>query len=218
MNLETIERILREGPPDEPVYVPGAFHRTARPRQWLLSTVAIGLALVVGVLAGIGLDELRNQGRGTASPERVTAADLQGLWVSEPISQDAWVNGLVAQGFDRTEVVAVLGRSTFEQVQYALRFTGSTLTILSSVDGRPLEENSAGTFTVSNGNTFIYAEDVVDDPGLGDVCNSLTAEVGLQAGQLAMANVRLPEETCGREVLIIHVAFFTLAPFDRSSE
>ncbi len=218
MNLETIERILREGPPDEPVYVPGAYRRTAQPRQWLLSTVAIGLALVIGVLAGIGLDELRNQRRGTAPPEPVTSADLQGLWVSEPISRDAWVSGLVAQGFDRADVVAVLGRSTFEQIQYALRFTGGTLTILSSVDGRPLEENSAGTFTVSNGDTFIYAEDVVDDPGLGDVCNSLTAEVGLQAGQLVMANVRLPEETCGREVLIIHAAFFTLAPFDRSSE
>ena len=218
MNVETIERILREGPPDEPIYVPGAFRRTAQPLQWLLSTVAIGLALVIGVLAGIGLDELRNQGRGTASPEPVTSTDLQGLWMSEPISRDAWVNGLVAQGFDRDEVVAVLRSSTFERVQYALRFTGSTLTILSSVDGRPLEENSAGMFTVSNGDTFVYTEDVVDDPGLGDVCNSLTAEVGLQAGQLVMSNVRLPEEACGREVLIIHAAFFTLAPFDRSTQ
>ena len=216
MELETIERILREGPPDEPAYVPGAFRRTSRPGAWLLSAAAIGLTLLVGVLAGIGLSTVRDQWIGTGAPEPLTTADLDGTWLSEPISSDALVDGLVAQGFARGDVVAALEPSAFDRIQYSLRFTDGTLTIFSRVDDGPLERNSAGAFTVANGDTLVYAENVEDAPGVGDICNSLTAHVELRSGSLVMADVQLPEEACGRAVRIIHAAFFTLSPFEPS--
>lgn len=217
MDLGTLERILREGPPDEPIYVPGAMRLGRTRPAWLLFAAAIGLALVIGVAAGLGLDALRKPTGDPPSPIPLTPGAVQGSWLSEPITREEWFARLMAQGFDREELTPVFDMGQFERVQYGITLSGSNLTIMTSVDGGPLVVNSRGTFDV-DGDTFVYVEDQVMDPGLGDICHDLTARIELRDGQLVLSDVQLPEAVCGRHPLIIHAAFFTLAPFDRTSD
>ena len=85
MDMERIERALREGPPDEPAYVPGSYRRG--PGRWiprLFAVPVIAAALVVGVVVGAGLPAVRDGGVGQApDPVAITEALRGTRWTTD---------------------------------------------------------------------------------------------------------------------------------------
>lgn len=90
MDIDQIEAALRAGPADEPLYVP-AGHRRERlqPLAFVLGTVMVALAVVVGLVAGLALGMFRGP-----NPENIGASlDLpsNGMLVVE--SGEFWREG-----------------------------------------------------------------------------------------------------------------------------
>lgn len=138
MDLERIERALREGPVDEPRYVPGAFG-PARRFGALVLTAAVGAALVVGVMIGLGLDVLRGPSPNVGQPGP-DLADIQrqlaGTWISEPVSEDEFVTFMLAEGHARADVEAFLAHDPIETtLQWGLDFDGRGNLVVFSVTG-----------------------------------------------------------------------------------
>lgn len=112
MDLERIERALREGPVDEPAYVPGAFRR-ARRRSTILMTATVGAALVIGFVLGLSLDTLRSPGVGTGAPGpdlEALNAELAGSWRSDVIYRDRFVEEMLELGHAEADIDAFLDR------------------------------------------------------------------------------------------------------------
>jgi len=113
MDLERIERALRDGPVDEPTYVAGAFRRAGRRRSTMLTSVAVGAALVLGIVVGMSLDTLRSPSGDTVAPGpdlEALNAELAGLWLSDVINRDRFVDFMVARGHAEADVDAFLDR------------------------------------------------------------------------------------------------------------
>ena len=137
MDLERIERALREGPVDEPVYVPGAFRRTRPSAWWFAAAATAGAAGVAGVVIGLGLDVLRSDRIGTAPDADELVTELAGRWVSDEIPFDRWVDELVGRGYDPNDLGNFLLHDPFDEtVRYVLIFEGSQLSMQAIYDGR----------------------------------------------------------------------------------
>jgi hypothetical protein len=216
MDTERIERALRAGPPDEPVYTPGAF-RAPVSRRWQLVMAGLATAsvLVVGIAVGMGIQALRSDGSGRGPDGGVTSAQLEATWVSDEIAWQDWVDGLVARGFTEGDLGEFLRHDPFEEVvQYRLEFDAGRLTIRASYDRGPILTLSAGDYTLED-SVLRYVEDAGDAPLLGDPC-AFTAQLGLD-DQARLAMDLLDTGDCSLDSRIAHTAFFELSPLTKST-
>src|SRR5919108_2189721 len=146
MDIEAIQRALREGPVDEPRYVPGAFHWTHRRFSVEMTASVVTAVLVSGVALGVALSELRQPNGGVGRRDLdVLAAELEGRWVSEAISREEWVSSTLTAGHEARDIDAFLLHDPFEsQVAYELVFQDEHLQVFGAFDGSPPESLPAG--------------------------------------------------------------------------
>lgn len=209
MDLERIERALRQGPVDEPRYVPGAF---GRPRhiERLMLTAAVGAALVIGLAIGLGLDLLRAPSPNVGGPETdpaVIQRQLAGTWVSAPVSEDEFRSFMLEQGHAQADIDAFLEHDPIETTQrWGLDFDGRGSLVIFSVTGDGVTE------VLSNG-----PYELLPDGRLRWVDRTcvLVAQFGVSADRLAFERLEL--ENCTADERIAHDAFFNLAsPYSSS--
>lgn len=208
MGPQRIEQALRDGPPNEPRYVPGSFRRDVL-SQWSLAVggAFVAVALVLGVAAGLGIGVLRSPGGNVGNPPdlEAIAAELQGAWVSDAISRDDWVSGLVSMGHDIDDVDNFLIHDPIvKDVTYFLTFSDGTLNISSSLDGAPVIENSDGPYRLLPEGRLSWE----------DLGCFVTADVTVDGDRLTFEPVET--ESCGADERVANSAFFNLAPYERA--
>lgn len=127
MNLERIERALREGPADEPIYQPGAYTRP-RVHQWLLFAAVIAGALALGVGIGIGLDVVRQP---VGDPVELAVdldrlgQELSGSWMSDSFTEQDFVRHMTEAGHTGQDMAAFLQHDPIPgTVRWGLDFDG----------------------------------------------------------------------------------------------
>lgn len=207
MEPQRIEQALRDGPPNEPRYVPGSFRRGGLSR-WSLAVggAFVAVALVVGVAAGLGIGVLRGPDANVGNPPdlEALAAELQGAWVSDAISRDDWVSELVSMGHDIDDVDNFLIHDPMtEDVTYFLTFSNGNMNVRSSLDGAPIIENSDGPYRLLPDGRFSWE----------DIGCFVTADVTVDADRLTFGPVAM--ESCGADERLANSAFFNLAPYHR---
>jgi hypothetical protein len=207
MDGDRIERALREGPPNEPTYIPGAFRRR-RPRWWMAASATLVVAtLVVGIAVGIGLSELRHPagpGSGHADPA-VVAREVIGTWKTGPIPFSEWRSRLLGMGYQATDLDAFLVHDPMTRnVVYSLiMFPNGTLTVTSSLDGAGFTGNSAGPYLVLDDGRITW-----NDEGC-----SVTFSVSLKGQELTFGTVAT--RGCNTDERIANSAFFNLGAYSR---
>jgi hypothetical protein len=210
MDLERIERALREGPVDEPIYVPGAFARRRR-SIWSLAVVsaAVGAALVIGVIVGVGLSVLREPdgGVGVAPDVEALAAQLEGRWVSDEITHDEWVSALLAMGHDIDDIDAFLLHDPIEtSTHYDLVFNDGLLTLFDTAPPDPRLEMGDGRYELLPDGRLYY-----DDRGC-----FITARFTIEGDRLTFDPIST--DSCGADERVANSAFFNLAGYTRADD
>jgi hypothetical protein len=203
MNLERIERALREGPVDEPRYVPGAFGRAPRVEPLVL-TAAVAGALVLGLVIGLGLDVLRspapNVGQQPVPDPSVTQQLLAGTWISPPVSEAEFLDFMLEQGHAQADVEAFLDHDPIEStLQWGLDFDGRGNLVIFSVTREGV------TDVLSSGPYELLADGRLRWVDLTCV---LLADFSVSDDQLAFDE--LAHENCNADERIAHDAFFNL--------
>lgn len=218
MDTSRIERALREGPPDEPVYVPGTFRRGRTGSAWTaFVTVAVSLALVAGVAVGLGLAGLGQRSGSPPEPTPVVMADLLGTWRTDVITRTQWIEGATAAGFDSSAISNFLEHEPIQdQVRYTAEFftsetTGDRVSISGEYDGGPPAPLSAGAISLDSHGVMHYTEIV---PGTAGPRVSVTAQVTINGGQLRFQILGL--ENASPDDQIANTAFFEMAPFRKA--
>jgi hypothetical protein len=212
MSDERIERALREGPPDEPVYRPGTF-RKPMPGRWAQAASAGFLVLVfaVGVIFGAGIIGLRRPVDENTVPVGASAAlteALQGAWASEPIPREDWVQRLVGMGNAIDDVESFLTHDPMTtNVVYTIIFSDNTLLVTSSLDGAPRIHNSIGPFVIQPGGQLRW-----EDLGCF-VTTPVTIDDGGDVDRLSFGPISM--ESCGADERVANGAFFNLSTFRR---
>jgi hypothetical protein len=218
MDPDRIDRALREGPPDEPTYVAGSFRDSSPRRGWLVvAGAAVALALVVGFVVGGGLLALRgNDVGGSPQPRILTEEDLLGTWRSDPITRQAWIDGLAEAGFDSGSIDEFLTHDPIQdEIRYTLDFfTGATFTdrlmVKAEVDGGPIADLGGGSFAVQGDGSMLFTEIV---PGTPEPrCQVLTA-VAIDGQRMTIQILGM--ENCEIDAQMAYTAFFELSPFTR---
>lgn len=209
MNLERIEQALRRGPVDEPRYVPGA-HGRARHLDRLLLTAVVAASLVVGLVIGLGLDMLRGPSNdpGHVGPDpSVIQAQLKGTWMSEPVTEEAFVAFMRARGHAEADIDVWLGHDPMETtLRWGLDFDGRGNLVVFSITGDGI------TDILANG-----PYELLPDGRLRwtDRTCFLVAEFTATAEQLTFGS--LTQERCTADERIAHDTFFDLAsPYEVS--
>ena len=127
MDLERIERSLREGPVDEPRYEPGAYARR-QTLPWVLFAGAVTGALVVGVVVGLGLSLLRQPAGDVGSPVvdiETLGEQLSGSWMSASFTADDFVDYMTDAGHTARDIAAFLEHDPIPgTVRWGLDFDG----------------------------------------------------------------------------------------------
>lgn len=214
MDVERIEAALREGPPDEPAYVPNSF-RGAGPSGWRMAMAAltVGVVLVAGIAIGSGLGLLRGNLGDAPAPRVLTVADLQGVWQADPIAFDAWTEALLARGFSQADLDAFLEHDPFEdQVRYQLRFIGDRFVVQATYDEDPIQTLGSGTFTL-NGDGVIHLAEVV---GGGETGCEFTVAAEIDRSRLQMDVLDL--SSCDTDEQMANTLFFDVAPYVRAED
>ena len=210
MDVERIERALREGPPDEPAYVPGRFRRSAA-TPWNLAYAALAVAtvLVIGIGVGITLNVLRGGGIGTQPPAVLDRADLQGTWLSDEIGFQDWVDALLERGFTTDEIAAYLeDDNAFDRsLRYELRIGTEEMAMWGSADGAPMVLLTSEPYTILGDGRI----------RIGDGTSECQPVVGvaLDGGRLAFSRSELPGWVAPVGDRIAGVGFFELTGYDR---
>jgi hypothetical protein len=215
MDVERITRAIREGPPDEPSYVPGAFQRSQGTSWGLaLATASVCVALVAGIIIGTGLGVLRGGpsdrvGAPSASPRLLTPEDLQGTWTSGELDRDAWADTLLERGFTQDDLDAFLAHEPWEAtVRYFLVFRGGQLRIGAIYDDGSPQTLSDGRFVILGDGTMQYSEAVDGlDPGAWCV---VSVAPSLQGDLLSFRIVDVP---CDTDAQMANITFFELATY-----
>ncbi len=206
MNLERIERALRDGPADEPMYVPGA-HRTRRDGRLVLAAAGavVAVALVVGVGIGVGLSVLRAPGGvGTGVDVDQLAADLEGSWVSSEFTSEEWVDGLISLGHDPDDVeLALANFPPYERAQWRLDFVDDHLQIFGSFDGGSFTSLSGGPYQLMPDGSVVY-----DDIGC-----FMTIPINIEASRLFLEPMRT--ESCSADERLNNDGYFQLVEYER---
>lgn len=209
MDDEAIERALREGPVDEPRYVPGAFG-SARRLQPLVLAAAVAGALILGIVIGLGLDVLRSPSQNVGNPEidpQTVQERLAGTWISERVTQDEFIDFMLERDHARTDVEAFLDHDPIETtLQWGLDFDGRDNLVVFSVTGDGV------TNVLANGPYEILADGRLR--WVDRTC-TLTAEFSVSAEALAFGQIE--PASCNPEERIAHDAFFALGSPYRSS-
>jgi len=209
MDADRIERALRDGPPDEPTYVPGAFRQRRSLSLLIVGAGAVlGVALIVGVVAGITLNVLRDPSDSVGGPVNVDrlAAELEGRWSSDEISREDWIQALAEMGYQRPDIdFALSNLPDHERVRYDLVFEDDHLQIFGSFDGDDLRSMSGGPYTLLPDGALYY-----DDIGC-----FITVRFELDADRLAFD----PMETdgCSADESLNNAAYFNLLTYTRST-
>ena len=207
MEIERIERALRDGPPDEPAYVPGGFRRpSGRPWTVAFATAAVAIALIIGIGVGFTLDALRGGGLGAPPPPMLDPADLQGTWLSDEILFQEWVDGLLERGFTTDEIAAFIEHDPFNRsVQYELTITADEMTMRGSFDGAPMALLTSDPYEIL-GDGRVHIGDEASE------CRP-TVQVALDRARLMFSQSELPG--CSADDRIASVAFFDLTSYSR---
>jgi len=210
MDVERIERALREGPPDEPAYVPGQFRRLSAARWNLAYTAAaVGAALIIGIGVGLTLDVLRGGGVGTQPPAVLDPADLQGTWRSDEILFQDWVDALLERGFTTDEIAAHLedDNSFDRSLRWELIITADEMTMWGSADGAPMVLLTSDVYT-------ILPDGRIRIGGAGTPeCQPLVVDVALDGERLTFSRPDLLGCPVGDRIAA--VGFFELTGYDR---
>lgn len=216
MDMDRIEHALREGPPDEPAYVPGSYRRG--PGRWvprLFAVPVIAAALVIGVVVGVGLPAVRDSGVGRApDPAAITEA-LQGTtWTTDETPFQAWTDALLERGFTNDEIAAFLEHDPFElSVRYLLRFDDSQLTVQAAYDGAPPITLSVGGWRVREDGALVFSETVVDvPPGAGCAIGA-----AVEVGDRALAFDIVDFIRCAVDAKLANTVFFELSPYTQTA-
>lgn len=210
MDADRIERVLRAGPPDEPVYVPGSFDRRATRGPWwfAVAALAVVIALVTGLAIGTALDVQRGgEVGGDPAPRPLVAADLQGVWESDPIERRDLEGALLADGFSRADVAAFLDHEPSEDhVRFALRFIDDRLTVQAAYDDQPFQTLDIARFVMRDGGFAIVAD------GLVNACEPVAA-ASIDGSRLSLSVVELPN--CNVDDRIANTLFLQIATYTR---
>lgn len=206
MDLERIERALREGPVDEPIYVPGTFRRARSRWSLAIGAAVVTGGLLIGLVIGLGLGILRAPAPGIGAVDlEALAAELQGTWTSEEITRQQWISSLVALGNDIDDIDNLLIHDPMEsRVYYELSFVDSRLTVWAAVDGRPVLEQSGGPYRLLDTGEIYY-----DDLGC-----YITVRFAIKGDRLTFQ--RISTESCGADERVANSAFFNLVPYART--
>ena len=206
MDTERIERALREGPPDEPVYVPGG-HRQQRRVLMLAGLGAlVTAALLVGVAIGVTLNVLRasNGGVGSGIDVAALAAELEGTWDSTELSVASYRSELVARGHAAEDVeAAIANNGQFDRVRYRFVFAEDHLQIFAAFDGRAWESMSGGPYELQEDGSLLY-----DDIGC-----FITATFTIGNGDLSFTPIQT--RSCNADETLNNTAFFNLVNYTR---
>lgn len=202
MDLARIELALREGPLDEPRYVPGAFG-PARRLDGLMLTAVVAASLVIGLVIGLGLDLLRAPSNvGQPHPDLAQLqAQLAGTWISAPVTEDEYVDFMLEQGHALADVEAFLAHDPIETtLRWGLDFDGRDNLVVFSVTGEGI------TNVLANG-----PYQLLPDGRLRWVDRTcvLVAEFSVSDDRLTFGG--LAPEGCVADERIAHDAFFDLA-------
>lgn len=206
MDVERIERALREGPADEPIYRPGS-HRRARGRWSLAVGAAVVTAvLLLGVATGVGLGLLREPAPGLGAGElEALAAALKGTWGAEEITREDWISQEVALGNNIDDVEGLLINNPMQsRIRYQLAFVGGRLTVSAAADGGPMVEQSGGPYRLLASGAIYYA----------DLGCYVTVKFTITGGRLAFQ--RISTVSCGADERVANSAFFNLVPYART--
>jgi hypothetical protein len=216
MDADRIERALREGPPDEPTYVPGTYRRgAASPWRLAFAGTAVALAIVIGIVVGTGLGTLRDERVG-GTPERpaLSSDDLQGVWESEVVAIQDLIESHRARGFSQDEIDAFLSHEPeADRVRYTIQFRGGGVTISGAYGELPPQGLSDGRFRVLDDGTIHYTE-VVDGAPAGSAPCEVLAAASIEGDRLTFSILELPN--CGVDAQIANTSFFELTPYTRS--
>jgi hypothetical protein len=207
MELERIEQVLRAGPPDEPVYIPGSFRQARRPGAMLAAVgLTVAAVLVLAVVTGVVLTALRLTNGQVGGPVDVDDlhAQLQGTWLSTELTENEWVDGLVALGYDPEQVEASLSfLEPFEVIRYEMVFDGTHLQIFGSYDDGPFESFSGGPYELLSDGAIHY-----DDIGC-----FITATFDITGDQLQFDPIQT--EGCVPDASLNNAVFFNLVTYTR---
>jgi hypothetical protein len=203
MNLERIERALREGPVDEPRYVPGAFGRS-RHLHPLMLTAVVAASLAIGLVIGLALDVVRAPAPNVGEPgpdPAVIQRQLAGTWTSEPVSQDEFVAFMLEQGHAQADVDAFLGHDPIETtLQWGLDFDGRGNLVVFSVTGDGVTDIlSSGPYEILPDGRLRWTD---------ETC-VLVAAFTVDHEQLTFGS--LAPQNCNADERMAHDAFFGLA-------
>lgn len=146
MELQRIERALREGPVDEPRYEPGGFGRR-RPLSWALFAGAVTGALMIGVMLGLAIHLVRQPSDNVGAPavdlERL-GEELSGSWMSGSYTEDDFVDYMTDAGHTAEDVVAFLEHDPIPgTVRWGLDFDGRERLVIF----RTLDESRTGVLS-----------------------------------------------------------------------
>lgn len=208
MNLERIERALRQGPVDEPIYLPGTHGVRRNPRLMLaIAGAVVSAALVVGVGIGIAMSAIRGPGNlGSGVDLTRLAAELEGSWLSPEITADAWTAGLVALGHDRDDVALALENfGAFERARWRLDFVDDHIQIFGSLDGGPFTSMSGGPYELLRDGSIRY-----DDIGC-----FMTIPVAVEGNRLRFGP--MTTESCDADERLNNDGYFLLVDYERDA-
>lgn len=212
MNTQRIERALRDGPADEPIYVPGSFRRAVRSGwSWALLVGAVAAAVVVTVAVGLALGMLRGPNVGAGVDVEALHAQLEGNWASDTISRQEWVSSMEALGYDVNDLEIFLDHEVFQQsIEYRLAIGDEVLTNLTSFDDGPPMKNSDADYRILEDGRLQLVERTAIGQGLGDTC---TVTMSFDSKDDRLTFGRIQPDGCALDERMAYSSFFNLVPY-----